>query len=466
MSEIDELRRDLAELTAAIKSGNEDTATFDWEKAKVEFSNQIEKEVAAQVAEQRKSEPVRKGDPIKAEHATKTLAGNRYQKHIRDIQGQGYHKQHVGQDQKAIDFHLANLLMTKGHREFQDLIKPPSNELTLALKALSSTGSGTGDELVPTNWAGELWEDIYLSNVLTSNLVRLPMTSNPMIVPNSLGDVTFAGGTENTAATSSDPATSNQTFTVKELLAEVDWSYSLDEDAIVALMPAVRQTLARNAAEFMDGFCLNADSTATATGNINSDDGAPTALSYYLSAGQDGIRHQWLVNNSTQATSAGASLTDAHITTALALMGKYAVDPRQCLIACDVNTYFKAFCNATTSNAPGSFLTSIGDTGYSIIVTGQVAMYRGMPIVIPVKAPLTEADGKVSTTATNNTKGQISFLNRNQWMVGFQRDVEIEADRDIQKRQMIMVVSFRQAVGCRGTRSSATHTAGYYNITV
>jgi hypothetical protein len=95
-----------------------------------------------------------------------------------------------------------------------------------------------------------------------------------------------------------------------------------------------------------------------------------------------------------------------------------------------------------------------------------VGAYRGIPLVIPVKAPLTEADGKVNTTAANNTLGQISFINRTQWKVGYQRQVEIEVDRDIQKRQIIMVVSFRQAVGCRGTRSSAEHTAGTYNILV
>jgi hypothetical protein len=42
----------------------------------------------------------------------------------------------------------------------------------------------------------------------------------------------------------------------------------------------------------------------------------------------------------------------------------------------------------------------------------------------------------------------------------------IEVDRDIQKRQTIMVVSYRQAIGCRGTRSTATHTAGMRNINI
>jgi hypothetical protein len=60
----------------------------------------------------------------------------------------------------------------------------------------------------------------------------------------------------------------------------------------------------------------------------------------------------------------------------------------------------------------------------------------------------------------------MAIVNRSQWKVGYRRDVQIEVDRDIQKRQMIMVVSYRVAIGARGTRSSATHTAGIRNILV
>jgi hypothetical protein len=160
------------------------------------------------------------------------------------------------------------------------------------------------------------------------------------------------------------------------------------------------------------------------------------------------------------------NLTDAGINLALRSMGKYAADPRGLLMVMDVETYIRGMLNATTSNAPGTFIKSEADVGYSIIVQGQVSSYRGIPIVIPTMANKAEADGKQSTTAASNTLGAMSLLNRSQWRVGFRRQMLIEVDRDIQKRQIIMVVSFRIAVGCRGTRSSQTHTAGIRNITV
>jgi len=461
------LLQQMAELTAAVKSGHQDPAVLDWETIKDRFSEQIKELTAQQVKEEMDRQPVRKASPVYASKALPDLNGNRYSRMVKQIGESGQYTDWVGNKIKAVDFYLANLVMRKGHALMPERISLPSDDLDKALKALSSTGSGTGDELVPTDMAAELWEDVHLSNVLVSNLERLPMTSNSMDLPNALGDVTFRKGSENVATTATDPATAKNTLTVTELLAEVDWSYSLEEDAIVALMPAVRMTIARNAAEYMDGFALNADATTAATGNINSDDGAPAADSYYISDGQDGIRHLFIADNTSQHFNAGGdALTDADITSTMVLMGKYAADPRQMLFICDVDTYIRGFLNATTSNAPGTFIKSESDVGYSIIVTGQVGSYRGVPIVIPTLANKAEADGKQSTTSASNTLGFLAMLNRSQWKVGFKREMEIEVDRDIQKRQIIMVVSFRQAIGCRGTRSSATHTAGIRNILV
>ena len=100
------------------------------------------------------------------------------------------------------------------------------------------------------------------------------------------------------------------------------------------------------------------------------------------------------------------------------------------------------------------------------MLTGELGRYRGIPIIVSTSMSKTEADGKVSATATNNTLGQITIFNRLMWRAGFIRELLIEIDRDIQKRQYMMVTSLREAVGCHGTRSSAIHTAGIRNILV
>jgi HK97 family phage major capsid protein len=197
--------------------------------------------------------------------------------------------------------------------------RPASDELENAVKALTSTGAGTGDELVPTNMAAMLWDDFFLASRIVNVMQRINMPTNPFDVPLGLGSVTWRKGTENTATTASDPATAKSTLTATELITEQNWSYTLDEDAAVAMAPAIRARLAQSGAEVMDAFALNADATNAATGNINLDDADPDDASYYLSAGQDGLRHAWIVDNTGMTVAAGGDALDAaDITGALA----------------------------------------------------------------------------------------------------------------------------------------------------
>jgi len=141
-------------------------------------------------------------------------------------------------------------------------------------------------------------------------------------------------------------------------------------------------------------------------------------------------------------------------------MGKYAVNPEQMMMICDASTYLNGFLTLTNAVTVDKFGPQ------AVVLTGQLAAYRGIPIIVSASQSLTEADGKVSTTGGNNTLGQISIVNRNMWYAGFRREMLVEVDRDIQKRQWILVNSIRPAVAAYGTRSTTTHTAGVRNILV
>lgn len=466
---LDQLHKSISELTETIK-GRAGDATINKDFVTAEFEKLHKELTELQAKANIDRQPVRRvpGEdvgPIKAEVVKST---NRYKSFVNNFEKDGQHKW-GGQTIKPIDLVIAKHIMdaqVKATPAFAGGVgKSASNDLQEVIKALSSTTAGAGDELVPTMMMGDLWDDIYLQSLVVPNLTRIPMPSNPFDIPLGLTDPTWYGAGENTAVSETTPTTAKSTLTVKEIAAEFNWSYTMDEDAVLAMAPEFRMTLARSGAETMDGFALNADATNAATGNINSDDAAPAANAYYLSTGQDGIRHQWLVDNTAMGTSAGAALTDANITTTLALMGKYAVRPQDLVIFCDVNTYLNGFLQ-TGSGKPGEYVSSLADFGPdNIIRTGQIAAYRGIPIIPSSSHPLGQADGKVNS-AGSNTKGSLSIVNTRMWYVGMLRDLLIEMDTDIRKRQYIMVASFREAIGTRGTRTSNTHTAGIYNITV
>lgn len=456
----------MAELTETVKEHQNDPATLDKEQLAEIFDEQIKAQVEQQVKEKLAAQPVRRvpGDIVGPDGEAVDLKGNRYASVVKDIHNRGYG--YYGIDKiKPLDLWLAKQMLDcqvrSKHVTIPGEAHPPSDDLKMALKALTSTGAATGDELVPTELAAQLWQDFFLASRIVATMARITMPTNPFDVPLGLGDVTWRKGTENTATTVSDPATAKSTLTATELITEQNWSYTLEEDAVIAMAPAIRERLAISGAEIIDDFALNADATNAATGNINLDDADPADDVYYLSAGQDGLRHLWLVDNTGQGTDAGGdALSDTDIRTMLADLGKYAVNPEQTVMIVDATTYLFGMLNFDATITIDKFGSD------AVVKTGQLAAYRGVPIIVSASAPLTEADGKVSTTPGNNTLGQITCFNKLMWYAGFRRELLIEMDRDIQKRQYIMVTSLREAVAARGTRSSATHTAGIYNILV
>lgn len=427
--EMDAILQAMQELTTTVKEHREDPATVDMDAIKTAFQEMMADFQAAQP----KPEPKRMGEFQDVGAPTRKVA-------------------RIVEEGRFRGCDALDLWILKRH--MQAAGKAPSAEL---LKAMDSTTDGSGDDFVPTLMGSEIWQQVYLQSKVVQALgPMLPMPSNPYHIP-IWSTFTFYVGTENTAVqAASNPTTAQSILTATELLAEVDWSYTLDEDSIVPMLPNLRAELVRKAAEEMDFFVLNADSTDA--NNINENDNADgDAYDHWRTAGQDGIRHYYLVDDSDQAVNAGGdALTDTDIVGALSKMGKYAVNPSDVFMVADASTYLKGLLNLDTVITVDKF--GAGAT----VLTGQLAAYRGIPIIVSESMSKTMADGMVDSTG--NTLGQIAIVNKRMWKTGSWRGLLIEVDRDIQKRQTIMVASFRLGVAAYDRTSD--HSAGIYNILV
>jgi HK97 family phage major capsid protein len=325
--------------------------------------------------------------------------------------------------------------------------------------AMDSVTASGGDELVATSEASQLWNDVNLETMVASLFSRISIPTTPFDIPLQLGDVNWYPGSENVSAKSTSLTTAKQTLTAHELVAEVPWSLTLEEDAVIAMLPEVRRTLVRNAAEVIDDVLLNGDTSVT--NGINSDGATITSTTpgkaHWL-VGFDGLLHLPLVDNASQANNLNGSVTAAAYNSALKLLGKYGVRNNEAVFITDVNTYLSSLTldEVETVDKLGPAAT---------ILTGQLGVVYGHPLIVSEQMRLAVADGKVTDGVTGTT-GRILATNRSQWRVGFRRELSIETERDIQKRQNVMVVSMRIALSERsGSRSSATHTALQYNVT-
>jgi HK97 family phage major capsid protein len=443
-----DIRGEIAQLAAVVKEHGSDKATIDYDRLAQTVSGLVDQQVQKRLDDAEANRPRRKGELIGPPGFRVRSKG--------EVQGGKFDGARVD------DLIFTHWLLSRAQQVGGERVRPPSPELKNAIgltKALDSTTAGSGDEYVPTGMAAELWQDMFLAAKIGGSIPAINMPTDPFDIPLGWATGAWRKGGANTAITAQDATTAKSTLTSTEQVYEADWAYDLDEDSIIAVLPSLRQEITRDGAEQIDRFIMNADATDAATGNINSDDANPANDSYFLSAGQDGIRHLFLVDNTAQSVALNTTLTDALVLAAIGRTGKYAADTSNLGIAVDALTYIAmlGLTNVATLDKFGPNAT---------VLTGELAKYANVPVLVSGALSLVDTDGKYTTTtpATNDVYGSMAVFHRPSWRVGFRRQLMIEVDRLIQKRQLVMVASFRIAVAARGTRSTAVHTAGAHHI--
>lgn len=335
-------------------------------------------------------------------------------------------------------------------------IQKKSNE------AMSSTQSNYGDEFVPTEMAASVIkkardESRVLSALPQSNIIEMP--TNPYTFPLEGADPTFyyTGEQPNvtaTAVSTSKAGTANLTFTAKKFSASVYLSGELEEDAKIAggIRSYVEDKLAEAYAELIDKTMILGDTETGATGNINSDDEAPTAGTYFLAL--DGLVKKARANSLT--TDIGTLDSGDFMKLRSLLGGKKGSNPDKLLFIMNPETYFKAMqlAQVETMEKFGSAAT---------IENGVLKAIYGVPVVVNSDFGLTEADGKVSyDTPANNTKGRILCVYKPHLFLGWRRRLKLTVRYLEEYDQWRIVAHTRFDV-----QVAETDTVSYaYNITV
>jgi HK97 family phage major capsid protein len=221
----------------------------------------------------------------------------------------------------------------------------------------------------------------------------------------------------------------------------------------------IQQKVARGAGRTIDAVILNGDTTATATGNVNLDDSTPSATSYYLNI-DNGIRKLALANNDT---SVGA-MTFADFITVKSSLRHYSAVPADCLWLFEVETFNKAM-------GIDEFTQQYINGQSSTVVKGTLSNILGSDLIVHRDFPKTEADGKVSNTAGNNTFGGFAYIYKPAIQYGFGRDLKIETVRVAGKGYQFVatlyfgfVIAYPSVAG--GTTITDPTVAIGYNVTL
>lgn len=322
-------------------------------------------------------------------------------------------------------------------------------------KAITSTGSAAGDELVHRDLSSELQRQLYLSSDLAALMMarEIDMPSQPYDFPLSITRPSFyLQGTENTASDPSTPSTGTITLDAKKLMGKVEYSYEAEEDAIIPILPWLQTLLAEGAADAWEHAMINGDSTAT---HQDTDEEALTDSPAFAFKGFRKLALA-IAGLKTDITSGG--INEANVRAIRKLLKKYAADPRKLIWLASPTT-------ALALQAIDSVVTLEKYGARATILTGELASLFGIPIVVSERMR-EDLDATGVNGASGNTKSALMCVRLDRFMTGRRREFTVETDRNIETQKNIIVASFRKAFTPTQTPSASITSVGIgYNFT-
>ena len=338
-----------------------------------------------------------------------------------DRQGQGDWKKAFEND--IIDAKFAGLATGKGWNS--DYAKG----LMEKVNAHSGVGVSSADfeQIVSTN----IERDIQNELVLAPLFREIPMTSANMIIP-ILPDSGYAEFTGNQTATGSSPHgnlaergdtygspyggvdLTERTLSTKKLISQSYLGNETEEDAIMPILPLIREQMVRSHARAIENAILAGDDADGAFGTSG--------------ASFEGLLH--LARNDSDFTQSSTAFASDTVTAAELLsmrknMGKYGVNPSEVVYIVSQRTYFELLEDAEFQDA-----NLVGDMATKL--NGEIGQVFGSRVLLC---------DEFATPAVSKFAA-IAVYPRN-YVIPRLRGVTIESDYEVANQRRVLVASQR-----------------------
>lgn len=339
--------------------------------------------------------------------------------------------------------------------------------------AMDTAETGFGLELVGAQYVPELWRGAQARARVFSLINQFPMTDPTAYLPveAAVPEMLFVGESTTSSAsnyTTSKTASERVQVDAKKFVIHQMFSGEMEEDSIVPYVPFLQAQGARSIALHSDSLVLNGDTTNAATGNINLDDADPADTKHYLAF--DGIRHAALVDNTGNGSDVAGPYTYRGLLEARGLLLDTARDHDWGHPDEAEDLVYVADPESGDRIALLDEVLTVDKFGDSAtVLRGQQARIGMHPLISTIRLSKTEADGKVSTTGSNNTKGQVVLFNRTGFVVGIRRQLRFEVERLPGTDQTRIVWSLRMGFGRfspTGAASGIEAAAVLYNASL
>ena len=307
---------------------------------------------------------------------------------------------------------------------------PMAKSLMEKVNQMSGVDVSSADfeQVVSTN----IERDIQNELVLAPLFREIPMTSANMIIP-ILPDAGYAEFTGNQAASGSaphgnldprgdayDPANgagivmAERTLSTKKLISQSFLGNETEEDAIMPILPLIRESMVRSHARGIENAILAGDDADGAYGTSG--------------AAFEGLLH--LARNDSDFTQSATAFATDTVTAAELLsmrknMGKYGVNPSDVVYVVSQRTYFELLEDAEFQDA-----NLVGDMATKL--SGEIGQVFGSRVLLCDEFA-TPATSKFAAIAVNPRNYVLPRL----------RGVTVESDYQVAEQRRVLVASQR-----------------------
>ena len=310
--------------------------------------------------------------------------------------------------------------------------------------------SGDFEQIVSTN----IERDIQNELVLAPLFREIPMTSANMIIP-ILPDSGYAEFTGNQAASGSSPHgnlaergdaynpgsaggvdVTEKTLSTKKLISQSYLGNETEEDAIMPILPLIRESMVRSHARAIENAILLGDDADGAFGTSG--------------AAFEGLGHIARTDNSTgshltaSATAfASESLTAADLLAMRKKMGKYGVNPADVVYIVNQQEYFNLLSDAEFQDA-----NLVGDMATKL--SGEIGQVFGSRVLLcdEFATPAVSKIHAVAVYARNYVMPRL-------------RGVTIESDYEVANQRRVLVASQRLGFSDLIDGATSVHARAY-----
>ena len=305
------------------------------------------------------------------------------------------------------------------------------------LKAMATTNVGEGLEWVPTQMSGQMIDDIRM-DLMVGNLFRtitMPDRTGAWELPYNGDELTaYLVGESLSNNSTKIPAGGNSTakITISAVKHAIRllFSYEMDEDAIINLMPLIMDALRESLVRSQEYAIINGDDSAT---HMDSD----VTSAFDAQKSWKGLRY-YSGNGSDSDSVNIATLNLDNLRAIRKGMGKYGVKPSNLDWVAGISGYIQmlGIDEVITMDKFGNDAT---------VKKGTLAMIDGSSVTV-TEAMREDLNALGVHDGTTTTKTEILCVNNKAFM-NFEKPsgVRIENARDIETQQDIAVASRRLA---------------------